>query len=131
MDKTKLLKAIADETRMNILKLLLRHNYCVRALANELKLTEATISQHLKVLREAGLLVGEKRGYFMHYTVERPVLHELAKEIQALADIEQEACLPKKRDDCPAMEKQDCSKKGTCSDEVREFCHGADHGKGE
>ncbi len=127
MDKKRVLKAIADETRMNILKLLLRHNYCVRALANELKLTEATISQHLKVLREAGLLVGEKRGYFMHYTVERPVLHELAKEIKALADIEQEVCLPENRDDCPANEKRECSKKGTCSDEVREFCHGADH----
>lgn len=131
MDKKKVLKAIADETRMSILKLLLRHNYCVRALANELKLTEATISQHLKVLREAGLLVGEKRGYFMHYTVERPVLHELAKEIKSLADIDQEACLPEKRDDCPANEKQDCSKKGTCSDEVKEFCHGVDHRKGE
>ena len=75
---------------MNILKLLLRHNYCVRALANEL--TEATVSQHLKVLREAGLLVGEKRGYFMHYSVKRKVLHELAKKIKALAVIEQEAC---------------------------------------
>ena len=127
MDKKKVLKAIADETRMNILKLLLRHNYCVRALANELKLTEATISQHLKVLREAGLLVGEKRGYFMHYTVERPVLHELAKEIKALADIEQEVCLPENRDDCPADENRECSKKGTCSDEVKAFCHGADH----
>jgi len=59
MDKNKLLKAIADDTRMNILTLLLRHNYCVRALANELNLSEATISQHLKVLREAGVLVGE------------------------------------------------------------------------
>jgi predicted transcriptional regulator len=44
---------------MNILTLLLRNNYCVRTLANELNLTEATISQHLKVLREAGLLVGK------------------------------------------------------------------------
>ena len=49
MDKQKVLKAIADETRMNILKLLLRHNYCVRVLANELNLTEATISQHLNI----------------------------------------------------------------------------------
>ena len=69
MEKTKVLKAIADNSRMSILKLLLKHNYCVRALANELALTEATVSQHLKVLREAGLLVGEKRGYYMHYTV--------------------------------------------------------------
>lgn len=131
MDKNKILKAIADETRMSILKLLLRHNYCVRALANELKLTEATISQHLKVLREAGLLAGEKRGYFMHYAVERPVLHELAKEIEALAAIEQETCSTEKHGNCPADEKRDCPKKGKCSDEVKEFCHGDDHSKGE
>jgi ArsR family transcriptional regulator len=124
MDKKKILKAIADETRMSILKLLLRHNYSVRALANELNLTEATISQHLKVMREAGLLTGEKRGYFMHYLVDRTMLRELAKEIEALADIEQEACQPANRDDCPAEEKNDCPKKGECSDEVKEFCHG-------
>lgn len=124
MDKTEVLKAIADESRMNILKLLLRHNYCVRALANELELTEATVSQHLKVLREAGLLVGEKRGYFMHYTVKREVLNDLAKKINALAAIKQEACQPEKRNDCPGNEKKECHKKGKCSDEVQEFCHG-------
>jgi ArsR family transcriptional regulator len=128
MDKTKVLKAIADETRMNILRLLLRHNYCVRALANELKLTEATISQHLKVLREAGLLVGEKRGYFMHYDVERSVLHELAKEIETLAAIERVACQPQKHDDC-AAKKQGCHKKGECGEQVRGFCHGKDSGE--
>lgn len=124
MNKTKVLKAIADESRMSILKLLLKHNYCVRALANELQLTEATISQHLKVLREAGLLVGEKRGYFMHYFVEREVLHELAKEIEALAAVEQEVCQPQKRDDCLADEKKECHKKDKCSNEVKEFYHG-------
>ncbi|NLZ66694.1 MAG: winged helix-turn-helix transcriptional regulator [Clostridiaceae bacterium] len=129
MDKKQVLKAIADETRMNILKLLLRHNYCVRALANELNLTEATISQHLKVLREAGLLVGEKRGYFMHYDVERSVLKELANEMEALAAIERKPCQPEQRDDCPADEKQGCNKKGKCDDEVKAFCHGIDHGK--
>ncbi len=126
MDKREVLKAIADETRMNILKLLLGHNYCVRALASELGLAEATISQHLKVLREAGLLVGEKRGYFMHYSVQRPLLFELAREIEALAAIEREDCLPESRDDCPAVEERECPKKGTCSDEVMEFCHGSD-----
>lgn len=59
MDRSLVLKAIADETRMKILTLLLEHNYCVRALARSLELSEAAISQHLKVLREAGLLIGE------------------------------------------------------------------------
>ena len=129
MDMTMLLKAIADETRMKILTLLLRHSYCVRGLANALELTEATISQHLKVLREAGLLVGEKRGYFMHYDVERSALHELAGEIEDLAAIERASCKPAKRNDCPVEESQRCIKKGQCSDEVKEFCHGSKQGK--
>ena len=131
MERVKVLKSIADGTRMKILTLLLQHSYCVRALANELGLTEATISQHLKVLREAGLLVGEKRGYFMHYDVERSVLHELAEEIKALAAIERKACKPDKRDDCPAVESKHCIKKDPCSDETREFCHGTNPGKEE
>ncbi len=124
MDKTKVLKAIADETRMKILTLLLKHNYCVRALANELGFSEATISQHLKILREVGLLIGEKRGYYMHYDVQRSVLHELAGEIHALAEIEREACNPETRDDCPSIPESRCHKKSKCSDEVQEFCHG-------
>jgi ArsR family transcriptional regulator len=129
MDKTIVLKAIADETRMKILTLLLRHSYCVRGLANALELTEATISQHLKVLREAGLLVGEKRGYFMHYDVERSALHELAGEIETLAAMERTTCRPAERDDRPAAEPKECVKKGQCSDEVKEFCHGSKQDK--
>ncbi|MCL1876174.1 MAG: metalloregulator ArsR/SmtB family transcription factor [Synergistaceae bacterium] len=113
MDRSLLLKAIADETRMKILTLLLKHNYCVRALARNLELTEATVSQHLKVLREAGLIFGEKRGYFMHYDVERAVLRELAGEIKALATVEREVCTPE-NGCCQALEQKKCHVKGKC-----------------
>ena len=126
MEKLNVLKAISDETRMKILTLLLKHNYCVRALARNLGLTEATISQHLKVLREAGLLTGEKRGYFMHYNVERKILLDLAAEIQELASIEYEPCTPK-AGGCEPSEHANCHVKGTCSDETKEFCHGKNH----
>ena len=109
MNKTLVLKAIADETRMKILVLLLKHSFCVRALANHLQLTEATISQHLKILREAGLLTGEKRGYFMHYDVERNALRELAREIDALAALTRDVCTPGK---------------GVCQPLDRTKCHG-------
>ena len=85
MDKVAVLKALADESRMRLLTLLLDHPYCVRGLARRLSLSDATVSQHLKVLREAGLVVGERRGYFMHYAVERSVLQALAAELQAMA----------------------------------------------
>ena len=123
---TIVLKAIDDDTRLKIVKLLLKHNYCVGALARRLDLTEAAISQHLKVLREAGLLIGEKRGYFMHYAVDCEQLRALAKEIEALAEIEREACKPEV-EDCMQEKRDRCHvhKSGKeCAEEVRFACHG-------
>lgn len=131
MNRTLVLKAIADETRMKILSLLLRHNYCVRALARKLEFSEGAISQHLKVLRDAGLLSGEKKGYFMHYDVNRDVLHALAVEIESLASLERELCTPDEGG-CHSSEHERCHvQKQNCSAEVKEFCHGADFSKGE
>lgn len=128
MDRSLVLKAISDETRMKVLTLLLEHNYCVRTLARSLELTEAAISQHLKVLREAGLVIGEKRGYFMHYDVERAVLRELAEEIETLAAIERKTCTPEKGG-CKPAEHEKCHTKGECGEETKEFCHGKQHGR--
>ena len=126
MDRVLVLKAIADETRMNIMTLLLRHNYCGRALARKLELSEAAISQHLKVLREAGLLIGEKRGYFMHYDVNRNVLHELAASIDELVAIERELCTPE-HGGCQPSEQERChANKEDCNAEVKEFCNGSE-----
>ena len=72
------LKTLADETRLNLVKLLLTHDLCVGALAKRLAVSEAAVSQHLKQLREAGLVKGEKRGYWTHYTVQLILLHEVA-----------------------------------------------------
>ncbi|MBP3684342.1 MAG: metalloregulator ArsR/SmtB family transcription factor, partial [Oscillospiraceae bacterium] len=85
MDTVSALKALADENRMLILRLLLRRSCCVRALARQLDISEAAVSQHLKVLREAGVILGEKHGYFMHYTVNRSALQELADILSSMA----------------------------------------------
>ena len=52
----KILKAVADENRMLILKLLLEFDFCVRALSKKVGISEAAVSQHLKIMREAGLI---------------------------------------------------------------------------
>ncbi len=87
MNHTAVLKALADDTRLAILKLLLQHRYCVRALSIHLGISDAAVSQHLKVLREADLLYGEKKGRYMHYQVNRDALRELATDIDALANL--------------------------------------------
>jgi DNA-binding transcriptional ArsR family regulator len=80
------LKALADENRLKLVALLLSHNLCVGALAKRLEISEAAVSQHLQVLRKAGLVKGEKRGYWTHYRVERDVLRQLADQLDKLAD---------------------------------------------
>lgn len=75
------LKALADEKRLKILDVLLKKDYCVKALARELDLSESAVSQHLKKLREAGLVVGEKKGYWVHYVVQVNEVMELGERL--------------------------------------------------
>jgi DNA-binding transcriptional ArsR family regulator len=79
------LKALADENRLKLVNLLLTQDLCVGALAHRLGVSEAAVSQHLQVLRKAGLIRGEKRGYWTHYAVERNVLMDLAERLKAIA----------------------------------------------
>lgn len=62
-----LFKALGNETRLQMLHLLSRQTLCVGALALRLDITQSAVSQHLGVLRRAGLVEAEKRGYFVHY----------------------------------------------------------------
>lgn len=124
MDTQRVLQAISDETRFSMLNLLLKHDYCVRSLAQELELTEATISQHLKQMREANLVEGERRGHFIHYQVNRPLLKKLATEIEALAQIETQDCSEHHKENCHNHNDTPCEKKGKCSPLVIEHCHG-------
>ncbi len=134
------LKTLADETRLNLVKLLLTHDLCVGALAKRLAVSEAAVSQHLKQLREAGLVKGEKRGYWTHYTVEKEKLHELAGLLKGLTELPscpEGVCIKKlnNRIDCYKEEVKMCdckcqqpeklkSKPEECTLEQIKECHG-------
>lgn len=62
MELLLVLKAIADESRLKILKILLQKDCCVVALSRRLGISEAAVSQHLKVLKEANLVSGKKKA---------------------------------------------------------------------
>ena len=77
-------KALSDPTRLRLVKLLSgqalgehpencngRGFLCVNALASKLDITQSAVSQHLRVLRQAGLVRGERRGSFMHYSIDQ------------------------------------------------------------
>ena len=78
MELDKMLKALGDPTRYKIFNCLLDRKHCVRSLSKKLGITESAISQHLKVMKEAGLVYGEKYGYHMHYLPMQEALDALA-----------------------------------------------------
>lgn len=68
------LKALADETRLTLLLTLLHAEapVCVCNLLPAVGVGQATVSHHLKVLREAGLVEVERRGIWAHYRIAAP-----------------------------------------------------------
>jgi ArsR family transcriptional regulator, arsenate/arsenite/antimonite-responsive transcriptional repressor len=79
-----LLKALADPARLRLMSLITSHEggeACVCDLNDAFDLSQPTISHHLKVLYEAGLLDREKRGVWVYYTARTDVLTSLVKLI--------------------------------------------------
>lgn len=83
------MKALSDQSRLTIVQMLLLRQYCVGGLARTLKISEAAVSQHLKVLKQVGIVTGTKRGYFVHYQVEKEALRSLATLLLAFSEVEQ------------------------------------------
>jgi len=76
-----LLKAIADPVRLRLLSLVAAHEgqeACVCELQDAFDLSQPTISHHLKVLHEAGLLDRSKRATWVYYSVRTEALADLA-----------------------------------------------------
>jgi ArsR family transcriptional regulator, arsenate/arsenite/antimonite-responsive transcriptional repressor len=76
-----LLKALADPVRLRLLSLVASHaegEACVCDLNDAFDLSQPTISHHLKILHEAGLLDRSKRGVWVYYAVRRDALADLA-----------------------------------------------------
>ena len=84
--QARLLKALADPTRLRILHLLLQHEdaICVFEITDKFKLEQPTISHHLRLLRDLGLIDGYKRGLFAYYHVCRNKIAEISLAVDAL-----------------------------------------------
>lgn len=88
--------ALADPTRLRLLGLLLRQSgtnaLCVNALARSLGVSQPAVSQHLRVLKDVGLVRGERMGFRVHYFVDPDGLkkaRDLATEALSLPEEEE------------------------------------------
>ncbi|MBQ7930902.1 MAG: metalloregulator ArsR/SmtB family transcription factor [Clostridia bacterium] len=69
-------KALGDESRLSIIRMLLEGESYVELIASRLNLTSATVSHHLKKLEAAGLVECHRTQFYMIYSVKREVLGE-------------------------------------------------------
>ena len=89
--QARLLKALADPTRLQILSLLSRYagEVCVFEIVESFTLEQPTISHHLRILRDAGLVDCHKKGLWTYYYVRREALtraQEVISQISLLID---------------------------------------------
>ena len=118
MDRiVQLLKALGDETRLKILIILSRRRICAKGIAKHLGISEAAVSQHIKILKDAGIIVGEKVGYFVQYDLQESSLVETIQFIEQIKNGHiQGSCpldthIPKECAESCSVTKNKCCKK--------------------
>lgn len=78
--EAKIFKALADETRLSILALLLEGELCVCEIIAALELPQSTVSRHLAYLRNSGWVLGRRQGNWMYYRLNKNE-HEIILEM--------------------------------------------------
>ena len=103
--------ALADPTRLRLVKLLCHQRQpdalCVNALAAVLGITQSAVSQHLRVLRSVGLVRGERRGYRVHYFINREAVGRCNDLVLAALTIPEAGKEPSWENFCPMRRDQD------------------------
>ena len=91
-DLARFFKALGDETRLHLVALLAQQEpgnaLCVGRLAGELETTSSNVSQHLRVLKDLGLVRGERRGYRIHYFLDHDRLAAYRDTVRELLGTE-------------------------------------------
>lgn len=85
-DLSKVFKALSDETRLNILILASKRSICQKGISKFLGISDSAVSQHIKVLKDAGILKGIKEGYFVFYTIDKDTFNQCLSFINFVKD---------------------------------------------
>lgn len=97
-DQAEKFKALGVESRIRIIELLkLKGALCVNEISAVLGITPSAVSQHLKVLKYAGLVRNERKGYWIHYEVDPVALEECNQMLSevCMCDCSDAGCGPR------------------------------------
>jgi ArsR family transcriptional regulator len=91
IDCVEFCKALADDTRQQILEMLLEREMCVGDIVEAFDMSQPTISHHLNVLKQFGLVASRKEGKQVFYTINRDNVVECCGQLVAKFEI-QDVC---------------------------------------
>ncbi len=77
-------KAFCDENRVRILQLLQDGEKCACMLLEEMNITQPTLSHHMKILCDSGIVKARKEGKWMHYSISQEGVEEARKYLDSL-----------------------------------------------
>ena len=86
------MKVLCEPSRCRIVALLSQRAYCVSALATLLGISTPAVSQHLRILRDAGIVYCERYGYHTHYKLDKERLAQIAEGILELTKEKPDNC---------------------------------------
>ncbi|MDK0684731.1 autorepressor SdpR family transcription factor [Clostridium perfringens] len=81
---SKVFKALSDETRREILKLLSKKDMSAGEISEHFNMSKPSISRHLEILREAELISSERKGQFIIYSINTSVIQEVLGDFLSL-----------------------------------------------
>ena len=84
MELDRMLKALGEPMRLKMYHALLERKHCVRSLSKKFDISESAISQHMKVMKDAGLVYGEKYGYHTHYLPLQDAVDYLTEQFERM-----------------------------------------------
>lgn len=87
---TECYKALGDKTRLKILALLKNEELCVCELVEILEMTQPSVSQHLRKLKNAKLVTERRQGQWVYYSLDGSLYPFLEENLKALPDLSQE-----------------------------------------
>ena len=87
-------KALCDENRVKILKYLTHGEKCACKLLDDLNISQSTLSHHMKVLCDSGIVNGRKDGIWMHYSISGEGIEKAIDYLKTIehTDITEKSC---------------------------------------
>lgn len=97
---TRVLSAVADPTRLRLLRLIHRQELCVCELMEAVNLPQYHVSRHLRALRQLGLVEASRSGRWMHYRISRlGATNAFCQDLLKVLDLHTRDLPEAKRDD--------------------------------